>query len=313
MRQTKKKTKQNKNVTLNCIEDFFFPWKIQREETTGPAQNNIILKETRKRLTDLAYRLTNRLDSSQDSCYIPFTLVHQSVLPHPYYLSLVFSNPYYLFLLFETALGLKVNLAKSNLIHVGTVDQVGSLAGILGCGFATLLVKYLGLLLGASYKSIHIWDGFIEKIEHRLANWKRLYISKGGKVTLIKSTLTNLPTYFLSLFPLPTSVVVRIKKLQLDFLWGGIDEQFKYHLVSWSKVCAPISEGGLGIKSLVMFSCTLLGKWLGQYGIERDAWWRVATDSKFANLWGGWCSLEPVGGGAVEEHQKRVGDILKIF
>jgi hypothetical protein len=104
------------------------------------------------------------------------------------------------------------------------------------------------------------------------------------------STLFNLPASFLSLFPLPTSVAICVEKLQRDFLWGGIGEEFKYHLVSWSKVCTPISEGWMGIRNLVMFNCTLLGKWLRRYGIER-----VAMDSKFGSLWGGWCSLEPVG------------------
>jgi hypothetical protein len=61
---------------------------------------------------------------------------------------------------------------------------------------------------------------------------KRLYISKGGRVTLIKSTLANLPTYFLSLFPLLASVRARIEKLQRGFLWAGIGDEFKYHLVS---------------------------------------------------------------------------------
>jgi hypothetical protein len=77
-----------------------------------------------------------------------------------------------LFLLFEAASGLKVNLAKSNLILVGHVDQAERLADILGCGFATLLVKYLDFPLGASYKSTHIWDRVVEKIERRLASWK---------------------------------------------------------------------------------------------------------------------------------------------
>jgi len=53
-----------------------------------------------------------------------------------------------LFLLFEAVLGLKVNLAQSNLIPVGNVDQVGRLASILGCGVASLSVKYLGFLWG---------------------------------------------------------------------------------------------------------------------------------------------------------------------
>jgi hypothetical protein len=37
----------------------------------------------------------------------------------------------------------------------------------------------------------------------------------------------------------------------------------------------------------MMFSRALLGKWLGCYGFEREAWWRVAVDSNFGNLWGG--------------------------
>jgi hypothetical protein len=180
-------------------------------------------------------------------------------------------------------------LAKSNLIPVGHVDQAERLADILGCGFATLPVKYLGLPLGASYKSTHIWDGVVEKIDRRLASWKRMYLSKGGRVTLIKSTLANVPTYFLSLFHLPRSVAARLEKLQRDFLWGGLGEESKFHLVRWSKVCSPIPDGGLGIRNLLLFNQALLGKWWGRYGREKEAWWRVAVDAKYGSLWGGWC------------------------
>jgi hypothetical protein len=41
------------------------------------------------------------------------------------------------FLLFEATSELKVNLAKSILILVGNVDQVGMVAGILRCGVAS--------------------------------------------------------------------------------------------------------------------------------------------------------------------------------
>jgi len=119
-------------------------------------------------------------------------------------------------------------------------------------------------------------------------------LSKGARVTLIKSTLSNLPTHFLSLFSIPIRVANRFEKLQRDFLWGGIGKEFKYHLVRWDKVCSPISEGGLGIRNLRTFNRALLGKWLWRYGSERDAWWRV-VDSKYGNLRGGWCSLEPTG------------------
>jgi hypothetical protein len=48
--------------------------------------------------------------------------------------------------------------------------------------------------------------------------------------------------------------IMGIEKLHCDFLWGGLGEEFKYHLVSWSTVCSLISEGGLGIKNLRIFN-----------------------------------------------------------
>ena len=65
--------------------------------------------------------------------------------------------------------------------------------------FRSLPMKYLGLPLGAKFKDKTIWNPILEKIEQRLEGWKRLYLSKGGRVTLIKSTLSNFPIYFLFL------------------------------------------------------------------------------------------------------------------
>jgi hypothetical protein len=110
-----------------------------------------------------------------------------------------------------------------------------------------------------------------------------MYLSKGSRVTLIKSTLTNLPTYYLSLFPLSASVANHMEKIQCDFLWVGLGEEFKHHLASWSKVCSLISEGGLGIKNLMVFNHALLGKLLWGYGLEREAWWRIVVDSKYGS------------------------------
>jgi hypothetical protein len=136
-----------------------------------------------------------------------------------------------LFHCFEAALGLKVNLAKSELVHVAHVVR---LVGVLSCGVSSLLVKYLGLPLGASYKAKHIYDGVIEMIERQLG-WKMMYLSKNGRVTLIKSTLANLSTHFMSLFPLP-QVLLTVLRSSNVFYWGGPGEEFKYHLVSWFKV-----------------------------------------------------------------------------
>lgn len=122
-----------------------------------------------------------------------------------------------------------------------------------------------------------------------------MYLSKGGRVTLIKSTISNLPTYFLSLFPLPTKVAHRLEKLQRDLLWGGIKDEFNFHLVKWATICSPIKEEGLGIRNLKSFNQALLGKWLWRYYQEWEALWRTLIALKHGESWGGWCSNEVSG------------------
>ena len=42
------------------------------------------------------------------------------------------------------------------------------------------------------YKTASIWNPFLEKIEKKLFGWKVLYLFKGGRLTLLKSTLFSL-------------------------------------------------------------------------------------------------------------------------
>ena len=79
-------------------------------------------------------------------------------------------------------------------------------------------MTYLGMPLGASHRSPTVWNPILEKIERKLVSWKKLYLSKGRRLTLLKSTLSSLPTYFLSLFIIPTHVANKIERLQRDFL-----------------------------------------------------------------------------------------------
>jgi hypothetical protein len=174
-----------------------------------------------------------------------------------------------IFLCFEAISGLRINLEKSKVVPISAVEDVDRLAHLLGCQVASLPLTYLGLPLGASYKSVSIWNGVVEKMERRLAGWKRIYLSKGGWLTLIKSTLSNLPTYLLSLFPIPVKVANRLDKIHKAFLWGGIGDEAKFHLMKWNRICTPLHSGGLGVHNFIQFNEALLGKWLWRYGRER--------------------------------------------
>ena len=181
-------------------------------------------------------------------------------------------------------------MGKFELVLVGVVHNLEVLVGLLGCGQSSLPLKYLGLPLGAKFKDLSVWNPILERMERRLASWKRLYLSKGGKVTLLKSTLLFLPTYFLSLLPLPGKVAKGLEKLQRDFMWSGIGGEPKLHLVKWAKVCKLLQVGRLGIRCLGSFNSALLGKWLWRYVMETDALWRRVIEAKYGNNWDGWCT-----------------------
>ncbi|RVW53508.1 Transposon TX1 uncharacterized 149 kDa protein [Vitis vinifera] len=77
------------------------------------------------------------------------------------------------------------------------------------------------------------WDSVIERISSRLDGWQKAYLSFGGRITLVHSCLSHIPSYFLSLLKIPASVAAKIERLQRDFLWSGVGEGKRDHLISW--------------------------------------------------------------------------------
>jgi hypothetical protein len=120
----------------------------------------------------------------------------------------------HILLCFKAISSLKVNLQKFELVTVGEILHKEELADILSCSISFLPLKYLGLPLNAFFLNKKpILDRLVENMRKRLASQKKIYLSGGGHLTLIKSTLSNLPKYFLSLFPLPAGIIRRLGRL----------------------------------------------------------------------------------------------------
>ncbi|CAN1848748.1 LINE-1 reverse transcriptase homolog, partial [Linum perenne] len=175
---------------------------------------------------------------------------------------------------FETVSGLRVNYHKSCMFPVGEVANALRFADLFGCGIGSFPSTYLGLPLGAYAKSKALWDPVVSCVTKRLSSWKARLMSFGGRLTLVKSVLSCLPIYYMSLFKAPTSVIKQIERMQCRFLWEGVSEVRKLHLVRWDLVKAPLARGGLGILDLSCMNSALLNKWSWRFGTERVAWWR---------------------------------------
>ena len=131
---------------------------------------------------------------------------------------------------FEVILGLRINLEKSKLISTGRVENFEELSLKFGCKVDELPFSYLGLLyafLSSLWQCRMEWRRGFSK---RLAMWKR-HISKGGRLTLIQSTLSNMSIYSMSSFYILRTIMLRLEQIQRDFLWGGEALEWKPHLV----------------------------------------------------------------------------------
>ncbi|WMV45736.1 hypothetical protein MTR67_039121 [Solanum verrucosum] len=189
--------------------------------------------------------------------------------------------------LFEGISGLHINWRKSFLYPINEVHNMEALNIILGGQVGALPTTYLGMPLGAKSMSKEIWSSVIEKCEKKLARWKGQYLSLGGRVTLINSVLDAMPTYMMSLFPIPVGVIDRLDRIRRKFLWRGNKDRKGYNLVKWNDLIIEKRYGGLGIKNLQNHSKDLRMKWLWKYANDKHLLWRKVIKAKYEveNRW----------------------------
>lgn len=130
----------------------------------------------------------------------------------------------------------------------------------------------------AKYKTKQMWHDLVDRFRKRLGIWKRKYLTKGGRLVLIHSTLASLPVYLMSIFPIPVSITDMIESIICRFLWGTSQEAKRYHLLAWEQVCLSKEWGGLGIIRIREMNNALLTKWIWRLGNEL---WRKIIIGKY--------------------------------
>ena len=175
-----------------------------------------------------------------------------------------------------------MNFLKSSIGGVG-VDTftISCFAKMLNCEVMNYPFKYLGLPVGGCHKKEAFWDGVVEKIKERLGRWKGRFISMAGRICLIKSVLSVIPLFYMSLFKIPAIVMKKIVKIQRNFLWGWRSGGRKIVWASWEKVCKPRGNGGLGVINIKFFNIALLGKWIWRLDFSKGGMWKEVIESKY--------------------------------
>ncbi|GKF94081.1 hypothetical protein Tco_0283781, partial [Tanacetum coccineum] len=84
---------------------------------------------------------------------------------------------------------------------------------------------------------------FIKLIQKTIQKTKTLSI--GGRLTLIKSVLTSLPLYHMSLYKAPLGVLRDLESLRRKFFNGADINEKRLSMISWNKILASKQKGGL--------------------------------------------------------------------
>jgi hypothetical protein len=65
------------------------------------------------------------------------------------------------------------------------------------------------------------WLSVAEKLMKRLEGWKGSALSFGGRLVLINSCLSSIPTYCMSMYLLPKIVLKNMDRTWKKFFWQG--------------------------------------------------------------------------------------------
>ena len=189
---------------------------------------------------------------------------------------------------FSSWSGLTMNHSKTELFIAGLnqveTDDISSLGFSLG----SLPVLYLGLPL--MHRKLRICDyrPLIDQLKRRFSSWTLRALSYAGRVVLISSVIYGTINFWFSSFILPKGCIKMIESLCSRFLWNGNINTRAAAKVSWSQLCLPRDEGGLGFRNLSIWNITLCLKliWL-LFSVSESLWaiWVKANHIKDSSFW----------------------------
>ncbi|GJS60496.1 RNA-directed DNA polymerase, eukaryota, reverse transcriptase zinc-binding domain protein [Tanacetum coccineum] len=139
------------------------------------------------------------------------------------------------------------------------------MADRFGCLANNLPFTYLGVKVDANMKRINSWNEVIKKVTTKLSTWKAKTLSVGGRLTLIKSVLGAIPTYYMSLFKAPEGILSQLERIHNSFFLGADLDDRKITWISWRKVMAQKQHSGLGVNNLYSLNLALLFKWIWRF------------------------------------------------
>jgi hypothetical protein len=147
------------------------------------------------------------------------------------------------------------------------------IAGLFGCKIGSLPFTYLGLPLGTTKPSLEEYSPLLTRIERRITGISK-FLSYHGRLILVNSVLSALPTFYMCSLKIPPQIIKQIDVYRKHCLWikGDITRKGTC-LVAWETACKPKDQGGLGIIDIKSQNNALLLKFLDKFYNKAEIPW----------------------------------------
>ncbi|XP_038972762.1 uncharacterized protein LOC120104924 [Phoenix dactylifera] len=140
---------------------------------------------------------------------------------------------------------------------------------------------YLGVPITGRRLRVIECSGLVQRVEARLEGWRASSLSMMGRLTLVRSVLGSMPVYLMANTVVPKTTLLKIERLLRSFLWGSHSGGHGVHLMAWEHVCLPISEGGLGVHSLLERREALVARHAARFLLEPQGLWSRVMAARF--------------------------------
>jgi hypothetical protein len=127
--------------------------------------------------------------------------------------------------------------------------------------------------MGSTKPRVKHFAPLVDRVERRLTGISSM-LTHAGKLQLVNTILSSLPTYFMCSVQVPVEVLEYIDKARRNCLWRKSGSNDRYQLlVAWRKCTRPKKKGGLGMINLRSQNVALLIKHLDKFYNRRDIPW----------------------------------------
>ena len=121
-------------------------------------------------------------------------------------------------------------------------------------------LKYLGFYLKPNDYWKMDWKWLTRKLEKQLQVWSNKWLSKAGRLILVKSVLEAISVYWMSIAWIPKGFLEKHRCICFTLLWQGKKEIHTRRWVKWDRITIPKALGGWGLKNIFHFSIDLVAK-----------------------------------------------------